>query len=112
MAEAATTVPVGKGGRTAARIRDVALEMFSRLGFERVMMAGIAAGAGVSQATLHYHFQDKAQLWRAAMLHLSALISVCRPSRFASKASIRMTLLWRSGSAGSVCGMAITMRSI
>jgi TetR/AcrR family transcriptional regulator len=74
VAEAAATVPVGKGGRTAARIRDVALEMFSRLGFERVMMAEIAAGAGVSQATLHYHFQDKAQLWRAAMLHLSALI--------------------------------------
>lgn len=75
MAEAAATVPVGKGERTAARIRDTALEMFSRLGFERVMMAEIAAGAGVSQATLHYHFQDKAQLWRAAMLHLSALIS-------------------------------------
>jgi len=75
VAEAAATVPVGKGERTAARIRDTALEMFSRLGFERVMMAEIAAGAGVSQATLHYHFQDKSQLWRAAMLHLSALIS-------------------------------------
>lgn len=75
MAEAATTAPVGKGGRTAARIRDVALEMFSRLGFERVMMAEIAAGAGVSQATLHYHFQDKAQLWRAAMLQLRAAIA-------------------------------------
>lgn len=75
MTQAATATPVGKGERTAARIREAALEMFSRLGFERVMMAGIAAEAGVSQATLHYHFQDKAQLWRAAMLDLRAAVA-------------------------------------
>jgi TetR/AcrR family transcriptional regulator len=65
----------GKGGRTAARIRDAALELFSRLGFERVTMGEIAAAAGVSQPTLHYHFADKAQLWRDAMLQLSAVIA-------------------------------------
>lgn len=75
MTQAAATAPVGKGERTAARIRDAALEMFSRLGFERTMMGEIAAQAGVSQATLHYHFQDKAQLWRAAMLQLRAVIA-------------------------------------
>ena len=57
-----------QGERTALRIREVALEQFSRLGFERVTMGGIAQEAGVSQATLHYHFEDKDQLWRAAML--------------------------------------------
>lgn len=64
----------GKGGRTAARIRAAALELFSRLGFERTTMGDIAQAAGVSQPTLHYHFQDKAQLWRAAMLDLRTVI--------------------------------------
>jgi AcrR family transcriptional regulator len=71
----ANVIPLGKGERTARRIRDAALEQFSRLGFERVTMAGIAQAAGVSQATLHYHFEDKDQLWRAAMLELSAVIA-------------------------------------
>lgn len=64
-----------KGGRTATRIREAALDLFSRLGFERTTMADIAAAAEVSQANLHYHFQDKAQLWRAAMLQLRAVIA-------------------------------------
>lgn len=71
----ARIVPLGKGERTAQRIREVALEQFSRLGFERVTMGGIAQESGVSQATLHYHFEDKDQLWRAAMLELSAVIA-------------------------------------
>lgn len=75
MTQTAATAPVGKGERTATRIREAALEMFSCLGFERTMMGEIAARAGVSQATLHYHFQDKAQLWRAAMLQLRAVIA-------------------------------------
>jgi TetR/AcrR family transcriptional regulator len=71
----ASVVALGKGERTAQRIRETALDQFSRLGFERVTMAGIAQAAGVSQATLHYHFDDKDQLWRAAMLELSAVIA-------------------------------------
>lgn len=63
-----------KGEQTSARIRETALDLFSRLGFERVTMADIAAAAGVSQPTLHYHFDDKAQLWRAAMLDLAQVI--------------------------------------
>lgn len=80
----ASVVPLGKGERTAQRIREAALEQFSRLGFERVTMGGIAEAAGVSQATLHYHFQDKDQLWRAAMLELSA--AVAEEERFLSAA--------------------------
>ncbi|PZQ56012.1 MAG: hypothetical protein DI570_21370 [Phenylobacterium zucineum] len=64
-----------KGEATAARIREVALDQFSRLGFERVTMGGIAKAAKVSQPALHYHFQDKAQLWRASMLALAAVIA-------------------------------------
>jgi AcrR family transcriptional regulator len=75
MPASAIRTPATKGERTAARIREVALDQFSRLGFERVMMAGIAEAAGVSQATLHYHFQDKAQLWKSAVLALAAVIA-------------------------------------
>ena len=53
----------------------MALDQFSRLGFERVTLAGIAEAAKVSQPALHYHFQDKLQLWRSAMLDLSAVIA-------------------------------------
>ncbi len=74
MSKTATVVALGKGERTAARIREVALDQFSRLGFERVTLAGIAEAAEVSQPTLHYHFQDKDHLWRSAMLELSAVI--------------------------------------
>lgn len=75
VSSAATVIPLAKGERTAARIREVALDQFSRLGFERVTMAGIAEAAGVSQASLHHHFGDKDQLWRSAMLGLAAVIA-------------------------------------
>ena len=74
MAKALAQAPARKGPQTAIRIREAALELFSRLGFERATMGEIAAEAGVSQATLHYHFEDKFQLWRAAMLQLRAVI--------------------------------------
>lgn len=75
MSKALAEAPARKGPQTAIRIREAALELFSRLGFERTTMAEIAAEAGVSQATLHYHFDDKFQLWRAAMLQLRAVIA-------------------------------------
>lgn len=65
-----------KGEQTSARIRETALDLFSRFGFERVTMADIAAAAGVSQPALHYHFLDKAQLWQAAMLDLRDILRV------------------------------------
>ena len=74
MSKTATVVALGKGERTAARIREVALDQFSRLGFERVTLSGIAEAAEVSQPTLHYHFRDKDHLWRSAMLELAAVI--------------------------------------
>lgn len=70
-----TATRPGKGARTAQRIREVALDLFSRLGFEHVTMAQIASAADVSQATLHYHFDDKELLWQSAMQMLSAAIA-------------------------------------
>lgn len=72
---ASRVLPLRKGERTAARICEVALDQFSRLGFERVTMAGIAAAAGVSQPTLHHHFGDKGRLWRRAVLALADVIA-------------------------------------
>lgn len=37
-------------------------------------MGGIAEAARVSQATLHYHFQDKMQLWKSAISRLAHAI--------------------------------------
>lgn len=64
-----------KGGRTFERIREVALDQFSRLGFERVTMAEIARAADISQPALHYHFEDKEELWRSAMGLLAEAIA-------------------------------------
>lgn len=75
MARDTAELSPGKGGRTAARILDAALELFSRLGFERATLGEIAASAGVSQPALHYHFADKAELWREAMLQLRGVIA-------------------------------------
>lgn len=74
MSQPLPAAPTTKGEATAARIREVALDQFSQLGFERVTLGDIARAAGVSQPALHYHFQDKAQLWRSAMLGLRAAI--------------------------------------
>jgi AcrR family transcriptional regulator len=49
------------------RIVEVALDHFSRLGFERARLSEIAAQSEVSQPALHYHFTDKRALWEAAM---------------------------------------------
>jgi TetR/AcrR family transcriptional regulator len=69
-----TALALVSGHPTASRILDVALDHFSRLGFERVTMGGIAQEAGVAPASLHYHFLDKADLWRKAMLQLRAVL--------------------------------------
>ena len=66
----AASLRFGKGERTAARIRAVALDHFSQRGFERVTLAEIALAAGVSPPSLHYHFADKDALWRSALAEL------------------------------------------
>lgn len=72
---APAVMPRGKGARTALRIREAALDLFSRLGFERVTMAEIAEAAGVSQPALHYHFADKDALWRRAIADIGEVIA-------------------------------------
>jgi AcrR family transcriptional regulator len=46
-------------GETHRRIFDVALDLFQEHGFERVSVAQIAAGAGVSVPTFYAHFPSR-----------------------------------------------------
>lgn len=59
-----------KGERTAERILEVALDLFSRFGFERVTMTDIGRAARVAQSAVHYHFPTKDELWKAALFAL------------------------------------------
>lgn len=57
-----------------ARIRDAALALFGRSGFERTTIRAIAAEAGVSPALVVHHFGSKARLREACDEHLLATI--------------------------------------
>jgi len=45
------------------RIRNAALMLFSRQGYEATSIAGIATLAGVAKPLIHYHFNSKEELW-------------------------------------------------
>ncbi|MFA5121344.1 TetR/AcrR family transcriptional regulator [Zavarzinia sp.] len=59
-----------KGENTAGRILTAALDLFSRYGFDQVTMTDVGRAARVAQSAVHYHFETKDQLWRAALLSL------------------------------------------
>jgi AcrR family transcriptional regulator len=52
---------------SAERILDVAIELFSRNGFDGTSTTDIGFGAGVAQSVVLYHYATKEELWRAAM---------------------------------------------
>lgn len=52
---------------SAERILDVAIELFSRYGFDGTSTTAIGLGAGVAQSVVLYHYATKDELWRAAM---------------------------------------------
>ena len=49
------------------RIAQAALDLFAARGFDNVGVTEIAERAGVSQPSIHYHFQNKQDLWEASM---------------------------------------------
>jgi TetR/AcrR family transcriptional regulator, regulator of cefoperazone and chloramphenicol sensitivity len=57
-----------------ARIRDAAIELFGRDGFERTTVRAIARACGVSPALVVHHFASKEQLREACEAHLLALV--------------------------------------
>ena len=57
-----------------SQILEAAIELFSTCGFGGVSTTQIAAAAGVSQPSIHYHFGSKTELWIAAINALAARI--------------------------------------
>src|SRR5260370_24543062 len=51
------------------RILSIALQVFAERGFEGATTVEIARRAQVSQPLVHYHFDSKEELWRAAVDH-------------------------------------------
>ena len=64
-AAARTTRP--SADPTRERILAAAVDLFSERSFEGATTREIAARAGVTQPLLHYHFNSKDELWRAAI---------------------------------------------
>ena len=59
---------------TRARIRDAAVDLFGREGFERTTVRAIAAAAGVSPALVVHHYGSKERLRTACEEHLLDLV--------------------------------------
>jgi len=55
---------------TRQRILEAAVELFAGRGYERTTVALVASHAGVSPAAIHWHFGDKATLFRQAFAQL------------------------------------------
>jgi len=53
----------GRKAQTQARILEAALALFSKRGFDRTSVASIASRAGVSHATVFWHFGNKQGLF-------------------------------------------------
>jgi AcrR family transcriptional regulator len=72
-----TTVVVAEPARVSARerIRDAAEQIFASHGYEGASMRLIAEQAGVAQALLHYHFQNKDTLYEAVFERRSSAIN-------------------------------------
>ena len=57
-----------------SQILEAAIELFSTCGYDAVSTTQIAAAAGVSQPSIHYHFGSKTELWVAAIKTLASQI--------------------------------------
>jgi AcrR family transcriptional regulator len=60
----------GRKAETQARILEAAIALFVERGYDRTSITAIAEGAGVSRATIFWHFGDKATLFQEAFRHM------------------------------------------
>jgi AcrR family transcriptional regulator len=58
---------VGKGGRSRRELTEIAINCFSRFGFQGTSIDRIARAAGVTKGAIYYHFKDKDDLLGAAV---------------------------------------------
>lgn len=66
-AREAPKIPTRKEVSAPDRILEAALAEFADRGFDGATTRAIALAAGVTQPLLHYHFDSKETLWRAAV---------------------------------------------
>ena len=59
---------VARGEDSRARLRTEALKLFAEKGYSQTSTREICAAAGVNVAAIHYHFHDKAGLYRDVYL--------------------------------------------
>lgn len=64
--------PYVRGEETRARILDVAIDLFGKLGFDSVSTRQIALAAAVPQASLRYYFVNKQGLYIASLERVQA----------------------------------------
>lgn len=70
------------GGKTEAAIREAALELIARLGFEAMSMRQLAAQVGVQAAALYRYFPTKEELLYTLMrTHMEGLIASWEEAR-------------------------------
>ena len=65
-AGASARAPEGRKAATQARILEAAIALFAERGYDGASITMIAARAGVSRATVFWHFSDKASLFQEA----------------------------------------------
>ena len=65
-AGASARAPESRKAATQARILDAAIALFAERGYDGASITVIAARAGVSRATVFWHFNDKASLFQEA----------------------------------------------
>ena len=64
-----TEVTDGRKAATQKRILGSSMKLFASRGFDRTSISQIAAGSGVSRATIFWHFGDKATLFKETCRH-------------------------------------------
>jgi AcrR family transcriptional regulator len=66
---AETSAPPARKARTQERILRAAMELFATRGYHRTSTSQIALRAGVSRASIFWHFSDKQTLFEATARH-------------------------------------------
>lgn len=54
-----------------SKVLGIAIKSFADKGFDGTAMKTIAEEAGYTRAVMHYHFGNKEELWKKAVLHLN-----------------------------------------
>ncbi len=63
--------PISKKEIDLSKVLEIAIKSFANDGFKGTSLKNISEEVGYSKAVLHYHFGNKENLWKQAILHLN-----------------------------------------